>query len=235
MKLPAGSIVVSLLAILALLAVACGGDDDDDAADVLGNTPTPGPDSTASEGDDDEDAGEGDDNDDGDDVDDLIDFGDGAAVVVVGDERYEFALGGNIEIDGTRYIGVCQSLFGLITGSGYDPEGGELALDFEIPPQDWESWDDGRYEFSPPRIEIEGVRHAEQDADDPNAGGWRADVQWQEGEGTVAAGASQLDEWEVEDGRATGTATFLAVNYFGAPLDGVQPVEGTFDIGCAED
>jgi hypothetical protein len=208
-----------------ILVSGCGGDDDatDSVEEVSGD------DSSSDAGDDVEaddatdDAADDATDDGGDDVSDMIDdldFGDGMALVTIGDAEYEFALGGSSEQDGVTYIGVCQTLFGLIAGNGYDTQGRDITIAFEVPPPDWETYEDGRFDGSAPSIEIE----IDQD------GGWLADME----ASAPAPGTSQLDEWESDGTTASGTATFIEVTGFGAPVEGAQPVSGTFQLGCGD-
>lgn len=156
-------------------------------------------------------------------IDDL-DFGDGTAVVTIGDTVYEFTLGGNETADGRTFIGACQELFGLIVGGGFVPGDPETTIDFQIPPPDWESFDDGRYESSEPRIEIEFG----------DEGGLAADLTLAANRPEMA-GLSQIDEWTLDNGVAVGTATFIEMEPFSAPVEGAAPVEGSFQIGCAQE
>lgn len=222
-----------LVAVSALALAACGGGDDDSSdepADEPAVSAVSEPDAE-SDADADADADAGTDGETGEDessegdgstAEDLIadlDFGDGLARVTVGDTQYEFALGGTSEVGGTTYIGVCQTLFGLIAGGGYDSAGGDVTIEFEIPPPDWETYDDGRFDGSAPRIEIEM-------GDD---GGWIADL-----ESGAPAGSSQIDEWQSDGQRASGTATFIELAPWGQPVEGGQVVSGTFELGCGD-
>lgn len=153
-----------------------------------------------------------------------LDFGEGLARVTIGDTSYEFSLGGTSTVGGTTYLGVCQTLFGLVAGGGYDVNGQAITIEFDIPPEDWETYDDGRFDTSSPRIEIE--------IDDN--GGWTADQTLGENQ-PEWAGKSQIDSWVSDGVKTSGTATFIPVLGFGSPEDGAEPVQGTFEIGCAED
>lgn len=230
-----------LVAVSALILAACGGSDDassDEPADQPAQTVVDEPDAddtgsdtvadadadtdTDADADTDTDENGSSEGDEGD-ADDLLadlDFGDGLALVTVGDTQYEFELGGTSQVGGTTYIGVCQTLFGLIAGGGYDSAGGDITIDFEIPPPDWETYDDGRFDGSAPRIEIEM-------GDD---GGWIADM-----ESGAPAGSSQIDEWQSDGQRASGTATFIELAPWGQPVEGGQVVSGTFELGCGDD
>jgi hypothetical protein len=208
----------ALAAVSLLMLVGCGDDDSTSADDAAGDTGDGG-DSTGDDTD-----GGGDDG--GDTVEDLVDdldFGDGTARVTIGDTDYEFALGGNETADGTTFIGTCQELFGLLNGNGFVPGDPETTIEFDIPPPDWESYDDGRYDSSEPRIEIEL-------GDD---GGWAADLTLAENRPEME-GQSQLDDWTLDGSVAVGTATFIEMEPFSAPVEGATPVPGSFEIGCAE-
>lgn len=208
--------LAALAAVLLLVAVGCGDDDGSTADGADGDTAT---DDTATDD-------SATDDDAGDTVEDLIDdldFGDGTARVTIGDTDYEFALGGSESADGTTFIGTCQELFGLLNGNGFVPGDPETTIEFDIPPPDWESYEDGRYESSEPRIEIEL-------GDD---GGWAADLTLAESRPEME-GQSQLDDWTLDGSVAVGTATFIEMEPFSAPVEGATPVSGSFEIGCAE-
>lgn len=214
--------LLALIAAASLLLIGCGDDGDSSDAQLdtgaTEDTPTGESDADGSSGDD---ADATSDDDVGDLVDDL-DFGDGTARVTVGDVDYEFSLGGNESADGTTFIGVCQELFGLIAGNGFVSGDPETTIDFEIPPPDWESYDDGRFDNTEPRIEIEL-------GDD---GGWAADPTLATNRPEIE-GQSQIDEWTLDGAVAAGTATFIEMEPFSAPVEGATPVEGSFEIGCA--
>jgi hypothetical protein len=181
MKIHSTLLAIVLFFAGSVLFVAACGDDDDSSGSAPAASDSSGGEANGNNATDESDEENGDgDSTDAEELVDSLDFGDGAAMVTIGDIQYEFALGGNITADGTTRTGVCQSLFGLLAGQGYDPEGSELGIEFEIPPPDWESYDDGRFDTSTPKILIEGVRHESLPADDPNPGGWRADIEWQE-------------------------------------------------------
>ncbi len=158
---------------------------------------------------------------------DELDFGDGGARVVLDGATYEFTLGGNSgEIDGKTYLGICQQLFGAITGAGYDTRDGRvLTVEFDIPPVDWESYEDGRFETVTPRIKVEEV--ATETA-------WVADMALADTYAQVA-GSSQIDEWASDGTVASGTATFIEIEPYGEPVEGAAPLQGTFELACAQD
>jgi hypothetical protein len=208
----ASALFVLFSLLLAGLA-ACGGNDDDDNG---GGGPFPGSDDQSNgDGEGDDDGGDGDDDDDeGEtDLEEALAFGDGMAVITVGGNRYEFSATSST-IGGQTLVGVCRVLFGIIQGVGYSAEDPSVTFEIEMPPTNWDTFEDNRYD--PPRIEVEvGDEHQ-----------WMADV-----DDPLAAGSS-VDEWEIDDGRASGTATFvdrLISLAGGSP----EPVQGTFEIACA--
>lgn len=161
------------------------------------------------------------------DVLDDLDVGDGSARVVLGDRTYEFTLGGNSPaVDGKTYLGSCQTLFGAIAGTGYELQDGEVAtIEFELPPEDWESYEDGRFDTTAPRIKIEDIATEE---------AWVADATFTELYPEVA-GVSQVDEWVTDGATASGTATFTAIEPWSAPVEDAEPLQGTFELSCADD
>jgi hypothetical protein len=192
---------------------ACGGNDDDDDG---GGGPLPSSDDQSNGDDEGEDGGEDDDaGEDETDLEEALDFGDGMAVITVGGNRYEFSATTST-IDGQTLVGVCQVLFGIIQGVGYSVEDPSVTFEIEMPPTNWDTFDDNRYD--PPRIEVEvGDEH-----------------QWMADEDDPLAAGSGVDEWEIDGGRASGTATFVdrRVSLSGGSP---EPVEGTFEIACADD
>lgn len=143
-----------------------------------------------------------------------FDFGSGAAVVTIGDERYEFSMA--IEtIDTNTYIGVCQELFGLIQAEGHTTDGA-IRVAIQIP-----ELEDGR--FGAPRIEV--------DIDDPYAT-WVADADWAAANGVE--GQSQVDAYQKDGLHAAGSATFFEAGALSQDSPGV-PVLGTFEVRCADE
>jgi hypothetical protein len=141
----------------------------------------------------------------------ALDFGSGTGSITLGDETFELAVG-----PGT---GVCRDVFDIIQASGQVADGRDIQGDFEIPPLDWESYTDGRYDA--PSVELEITSTGDDNAD------WRADAAWAEENGKV--GQSQVDSYEKDGLTATGSATFAnAWN----PDD--ESVQGTFQISCSE-
>lgn len=192
---------------IVLLMVACGGDDEDAAPDT-GSDVAGGEDSTVG----DEDSTVGDDaGDDGGEASlpdpDDFDFGTGIARVTIGDTTYEFDL--------SEGFTVCRDVFGGLQVAGNDSTG-EANVDMWIPPEDWESYDDGRYD--PPAIIVE---------DDALNARWIADSnrvelisEWPP--------ESRVDSYSKSGDAATGSATFVD-DYAFRDSD---PVEGTFEVSC---
>jgi hypothetical protein len=191
-------------------AIACGGDDDDDDGALPGAT-------TGSAGDgpaDDDSSDDGDDaSGDDDDADDGLDFGEGTAVVTIDDRRYEFDL--------TEGFTVCRDVFGGMQVAGASTESEDIDLDAWIPPTDWESYDDGRYD--PPSITVDdGVNNAK----------WVADQNRVE----ILANfpeESRVESYEKDGLAASGTATFID-EYALLRGETPEPAQGTFEIACEE-
>jgi hypothetical protein len=148
-----------------------------------------------------------------------LDFGSGVAVVTIGDERYEFSMATET-IGSTTYLGVCQELFGLIQADGHATDGRAITVAIMIPPLDWDSYEDERYD--PPRIVV--------DIDDPYAR-WVADADWAFANGVD--GQSQVDAYEKDGLYAAGSATFMEEGALFQSPPGV-PVLGTFEVRCAD-
>jgi hypothetical protein len=220
-----------------LLVVACGEGDDADGQGAAADPESSQAADTAAEPTDaaptepggaaDDAAADGDLDDEVQELLDDLDFGDGGARVVLGDRTYEFTLGGNSpEVDGKTYLGVCQTLFGAIAGTGYQIQNDEVVtIEFDLPPADWESYEDGRFDTVTPRIKIEDVATEET---------WVADPMLADGFPEVA-GTSQIDEWATDGTAASGTATFTAIHPYGSPVEGAEPLQGSFELGCADD
>jgi hypothetical protein len=140
--------------------------------------------------------------------------------VVLGDERFDFGSATETS-DSETYLGLCQEFFGVIAANLHLTDGREITVDMEIPPVDWDTYADGRY--SPPRIEIS--------IEDPNET-WIADTEW--ATANDIDGLSQVDTFERDGISAIGTATFVEqVSVLtGQPS---EPVQGTFEVRCAEE
>jgi hypothetical protein len=222
--------IIALTAIFSFTALgagfaACGGSDDDDSpgegavtsADAAGGDGGSGDDASP------DDASPGDDaEDDGDDS-SLPSFGDGGtAVIVVEGQRYEAILS-NRTVAGTEELGFCRDIFDALQIFGYaETDDGEIAeLTMLIPPTDWETYDDGRYD--PPSAELK-ITDAE---------GFIISTLVADPENTSYTGNSQVDSYELDGTTATGTVTFtnetLAIRG-GNP----EPVQATFEVNCGE-
>jgi hypothetical protein len=142
--------------------------------------------------------------------DDPLGFGEEAntAVVTIGDQRYEF---GNLR---------CFTVGGAIGAQSRD---GDPRVDIDLPPLDWETSGD---DWSPPgiRVIVEGV------------GTWIANPE-HTALPRIEPGLSQVDSYETDGFRATGTATFMDANGWQAAQFGLEdqppdPVQGTFGVAC---
>jgi hypothetical protein len=142
----------------------------------------------------------------------VLDFGSGTGSITLGDETFDLAVG-----PGT---GICRDVFDMIQASGKVTDGRDIQGDFSIPPLDWESYEDQRYD--PPSVELEITSTGDDNAD------WRADARWAEQFDKV--GQSQVDSYEKDGLTASGTATFA--NAWDASDESVQ---GSFEISCAEE
>lgn len=140
-----------------------------------------------------------------------------SASVVVGDKVYDFL------IDLPNQCGDNQGvLFGTfaVDAMGNGMQGGDanraVALNFSVPPSDWQERG-----LQPPQIAV----------DDATTG-----QRWQAG-GVESAGIDSADSsvisWELVDGVASGSATFIDLNAHFAGQE-TEPMGGTFDITCGE-
>jgi hypothetical protein len=206
--------VLALLALLLAALAACGGDDDDDNGG--GVFPGSNDDSNGS----DSSGDDGEDEDDDDDEGGLPTFGaGGTARLTLGDETFEPILA-NRTVNGTEQFGFCRVIFGALQIFGYaeTDDGRIVEVEMWIPPTDWESYDDDRYD--PPQIEIdiedmEGFKQAN----------WLADQ-----ENETFRGNSQIDDYEMEGTSASGTVTFTD-EFSREP----RPVaQGTFEVECEQ-
>lgn len=222
--------IVTLVAIISFTALgagfaACGGDDDDDSpgegaatsADAANGDGGSGDDASSDDASSDDDA-----EDDGDDS-GLPSFGDGGtAVIVVDGERYEAILS-NRTVAGTPQLGFCRDIFDALQIFGYadTDDGGVAEVTMWIPPTDWETYDDDRYD--PPSVELEIM-----DSDGRTVSTLVADQ-----DNTSYTGNSQVDDYELDGTTATGTVTFtnqtLAIRG-----ENPEPVQGTFEVNCGE-
>jgi hypothetical protein len=136
-----------VLVAAAMVAAACGGGDDDTSAasgDGAGSD-----DGAAASGDG---AGSDDGAADGDGVRSLDLVPDGATDIIGNPAGQGF-----VELDGVRYDFVldtaCQQIFGAVQAAGGAADGSEARADAFIPPENWETFDDDR--FDPPEVSIE--------------------------------------------------------------------------------
>jgi hypothetical protein len=141
----------------------------------------------------------------------ALDFGSGTGSITLGDETFELAIG-----PGT---GLCRDVFGIIQAGGKVADGRDIDGEFMIPPLDWETFTDGRYD--PPSVELKITSTGEDNAR------WRADAGW--AQETDKVGMSQVDSYEKDGLTASGKATFA--NAWNSETESVQ---GTFEISCAE-
>jgi hypothetical protein len=207
--------VLALVAAMAMVVASCGGGGSDPSA-----TANPDAEVGSNVGD-----SAGDppaaDTSDSENPTDQSGAGDAMVVVTVGDTRYEFVPN---ETEG--YYNACNSFVGgvkvFLYDVLYDVEARPVLIEMWIPPEDWATYTDGR--FDPPSIVIK---------DDLNVNNWLADIAMQEANlDDFAAGSSQVDDFVIEGLRASGTATFLPIRRGTSP-GGAQPVQGTFEIQCS--
>jgi hypothetical protein len=226
---------LALLLSLAVIVAACGNGDDDAATDAPESTDAPAAAETEADTGNDTDTGSEDvDADAGSDDEAAADAGNddesaadaeeagvpdaianlasetGSATVTIGDETFEFSLAGTKTVGGTTHVGRCETLFGMIIGSGFVTDDRDITLDLEVPPVDWDTYEDER--FDPPAVEVE---------DNETNADWVADV------GDEFTAGSGVGEYEQEGATASGSATF--VNSWDPES---EPVEGTFEVDC---
>jgi len=197
----------------ALALAACGGGGDDGAGSVE-PTVSPASDVDAPPESDSESQEAADDP--GGDAEGSVSVGLGAqrAVVVIGDEQFEF-----------KMSGVCLSMGGAVGGVGFTADGA-VKINIDIPPEDWETSADG---WDAPSVRVTDERD---NVDQPD---WRA------GGEVIAAYEDLLDvarveTFSVEGSQASGSATFVDLTaYFFAAASG-DPLPdlatGTFEINC---
>ncbi len=141
----------------------------------------------------------------------ALDFGSGTASITLGEETFELAIGPG--------IGLCRDVFGIIQAAGQVADGRDIEGDFMIPPLDWETYADGRYD--PPSVALEINSTGEDNAR------WRADAAWAQEHDKV--GMSQVDSYEKDGLAASGSATFA--DSWNSEAGSVQ---GSFEISCDE-
>ena len=137
------------------------------------------------------------------------------AVVVIGDEQFEF----DMSI-------ACVSMGGAVGGSGFDADG-SVQVDIDISPEDWETSADG---WDAPSIRVEDESDDAAPQRDWRSGG-EVIANYEDLSATV-----RVDAFSVEGSRAAGNATFIDLRAYdlalatGDPLP--EPVAGTFEINC---
>ena len=185
---------------------ACGGDDDDSNGDASPATGGSADDGNASDNSADNGDGATDSGNSG-----AFNFGAGKAVVTIGDTTFEFDL--------KTGSAVCRDVFGGLQVSGKSSDDENVKLDMWIPPTNWDTYDDNRYD--PPSVEVE---------DDTENKDWVAD---QNSGYQIEAGKGQVDSYEKDGLKASGKATFTDVY---ALLGGgsAETIQGTFEVSCEE-
>lgn len=138
--------------------------------------------------------------------DDPLGFGEEAntAVVVVGDQRYEF---------GDLY---CVSMGGALGASSV---GGDPQVNIDIPPEDWETSNEG---WDAPSIRISG--------DDPYLD-LRAGGEIVSQDARIDPSTSQVDSFSSDGVHASGTAIFIDYQAFTLG-EQPEPMTATFEVTC---
>ena len=129
----------------------------------------------------------------------------GRAVVTVGDETFEFDMSLS-----------CLTLFGAVGGSGRSADGSDISLDITI---------------APPEIDDSSIRIDDDREDRPVT--WEADATLMETVTGVQPGQSQVDDFAIDGGTASGTATFID-SFAILAGESPAPVQGSFAINCGE-
>jgi hypothetical protein len=124
-------------------------------------------------------------------------------VVTIGEERYEFTLNRD-----------CRSLFGVLVGVGVSTDGRDIVVNLQIPPE-------GGIDGTDPSIRIDDRA---KDLD------WRAGGDIIGEMARVSEGDSQVDGYQNDGKRASGTATFLEM--YAVIRGDIEPVQGTFEFAC---
>lgn len=217
--------IVGLLVLVPLLAVACGGSGDGDSPFVGGSSDDGGSSAAATPSNDDSsgDSGGSDDAatpESGEPSDSsLTDIDPDTALVVIGDERFEFDIS-------SAFGDACITMFGVVAGIGDAKDGSDVRIDIEIPPVDYEG--DPAYEGMFPNIEVR---------DDVNFRSFQAGGDFTYLEEPPAPEESQVVSFENDGVSATGTATFLDMqalsNHIFNDDPRPEPVQGTFEIRCS--
>jgi hypothetical protein len=125
-----------------------------------------------------------------------------SAVVTIDGDRYEF--------DGLY----CVTMGGAL---GAASVGADPSVNISLPPMDWESSPE---DWDPPSVRVQ--------SDEPYAD-FQAGGDTIEFDTRLEAGMSQVDSFDSDGYRASGTATFVNLAIFDQPL---EPVSGTFEVSC---
>ncbi len=140
--------------------------------------------------------------------------GEKRAVVVIGDERFEFDMSS-----------ACVSIGGAVGGTGFTADG-SVRVEIDIPPEDWETSSDG---WGAPSIRVRDERDESVERD------------WEAGGSNIAnyeelRDIVRVDSFSTTGVQASGTATFIDLQAYmvaGGSGDSLpEPVTGTFDINC---
>jgi hypothetical protein len=138
-------------------------------------------------------------------------FGSGSGSITLGGETFEFAIAPG--------AGLCRDVFGIIQAGGSVADERDIDGEFMIPPLDWETYSDGRYD--PPSVQLKITSTGDDNAR------WRADAGWAQENDKV--GMSQVDSYEKDGQTASGSATFA--NSWNSDAESVR---GSFEISCSE-
>jgi hypothetical protein len=135
---------------------------------------------------------------------DDLGFGDedATAVVVIGDERFEFT---------DLYCVTMGGALGAMTISA-DP-----SVDISLPPAGWETSGE---DWDPPSVRVSG--------DEPYID-WHAGGETVELMSNIGPGVSQVDTYETDGFHATGSAMFVSLTEHS---DAPEGIPGTFEVTC---
>jgi hypothetical protein len=206
------------MAVLGLLATACGGSDDESTATTAADTPTttsatPVQNTTtqAPNADSDESAqttttvavqalGDGDEN--------TTFYGNppGTGTVEIGDVKYEF----DLSI-------LCLSMFGAMGVAGVAADGSDVQVNADFPPPGWEDSDE---DWDPPAVDVD---------DD------QSDISWEAGASVAEFyeddGVGEITSFTADGRVAVGEANFVDT-YSG--FDNPTVEKGRFEFACPE-
>jgi hypothetical protein len=127
---------------------------------------------------------------------------DGTAVVVIGDDRFEFS---------DLYCVTMGGALGALSLSS-DP-----SVDISLPPADWESSGE---DWEAPSVIVRG--------DEPYFD-WHAGGETVGQMSNIGPGVSQVDSYETDGYHATGSATFVSLVQHSDEPEGIP---GTFEVTC---